>query len=262
MTAQPPVSIDEPRTSRPALPHTTRDARDALKDALPHLAVVIALGWWALPLTRAGGGTDAWSIASALLACIPLLVVARAWELRWPYLLTALAPGVVALLLNAVSRTGWSGLGDAATWLYAGFIGIGVLAYAVTPGRRLLVVALIGVAGIDQFGQGWLAWWGQGDIHATISGTFGWHNPFGAFVAAGLILGWALVVRGTSVGGEGSLGRSASLAAILLVPWLGAAVLLSGSRATLGLVLVAGGALAVCVVRTKGEALRLVGCVL
>ncbi|HVQ86830.1 MAG TPA: O-antigen ligase family protein [Actinomycetes bacterium] len=264
MIAQPPASLVADVSSsglpqatlsdRRSTPTTWHQAKwQPTKRLFPHAAILLALGWWALPLTRSGAGVDAWSMAAALLACVPLLVVTRAWQIRWPYLAVALVPGMVALALNFTSRTGWTGLGDAAAWLYAGLLGLGVLAYAVTPRRRLLVVTIIGVAGLDQFGQGWLAWWGQGDIHAMISGTIGWHNQFGAFVAAPLILAWCLVIRGSG---------AARLAAALLVPWLGAGVLLSGSRATIGLVLLAAMTLMVLVIRSWGELARLTGCVL
>jgi len=213
---------------------------------------VVALGWWALPLTRSGAGVEPWVLVPAALACLPLLLLAGTPRLRPVFIVVALAPGVVALLLNPVSRTGWSGLDVAATWLYAGLLGLGVLAYARSPRRRLLVVSILGVAALDQFGQGWLAWWGGGDVSALMTGTVGWHNPFAAFVAAPLLVGWCLVMRGRG---------AVRLGAALLVPWLGAAVLLSGSRATIGLVLLGALTLVLFAVRSWGEVIRLGGAV-
>jgi len=237
----------------PAPPETASQPRLDARKVAPHAALVVALLWWAGPLTRAWGGTDPYALTLGIVSLIPLLLVARVRTLKARYLCLGLAPGCVLLLLGPWSMTGWSGLLEAATWMYAGLLGLGVLSYATTPSRRLLVLLIVGCAALDQFGQAWLAWWGGGSTSELMTGSFGWHNPFGVFLAAPLVVAYALFVKTEGV---------VRLSAALMAPFLGAGVLLSGSRATTGLVLLAVVAMSVFVIRGRREGLRLAAVVL
>lgn len=241
------VDVSLPR-SRPET--GSRRVVGARGQTLTHGLVAVALGWWALALTRDAGGTDGWSLVIGIALCLPALAVTKVGHIRSRVLALALTPGLVALVLNLTSPTGWTGLDTAASALYAGLLALVVLGYARTPSRRLVVVAWLAVAALDQFGQGWLAWWGGGDTQALMLGSFGWHNPFAAFLAGPVVIGWCLLMRGSG---------AARLAAALTVPWLGAAIMLSGSRATLGLCVLAALGLAVFSVRGWDELAWLAG---
>ena len=197
----------------------------------PHAQPAWRLLWWAFPLTRAGGGsrtvcTDrGTSLGAPAAGGHPRLD--RESALRRACADTRTGAGRIGTVVD-------DGLdqicSESANWLYAGLMGLGILGYARTPKRRLLVVAIIALAGLDQFGQGWVSWWGGGTATDLMTGSFGWHNPFAAFMAAPFVIGCVLAAKGRA---------TVRLASLLAVPWLGAGLLLSGSRATTGLVILA-----------------------
>ncbi len=191
------------------------------------LAAALALLGWGIVLTHATGGQAPYTLALVTASALPLLFVSGAAR-RVPLraLAFVLLPGAVALGLNSVSATGWSGLGEAAAWWYAALLGLGVVSYARTPARRQLVAALVLLVGTEQMYQAWFAWWGSGDRQALMVGTFFWHNPFAAFQAAISLVALAVAMRAT-----GWLRRLG----LVLAPWLAAGVWLSGSRAGLAL---------------------------
>ena len=101
--------------------------------------------------------------------------------------------GLAAFLVVLTAPTGFAGLPEAASYAYAGQLGLVVLAWATSPHRRSMVLGTILVAGALQFSEGWLAWWGPQDQTKLFQGTFYWHNQAGIFLAAGALLAFALV---------------------------------------------------------------------
>jgi hypothetical protein len=217
-------------------------------DWLPIATVVLAIVGWGITLTHASGGTAPYTPLLAIAATVPALVVGRPWTWVRTWLLVLIfLPGTAALVLNATSATGWQGLDTAWSWLYAPVLGLAVAGYVTTARRRRLVALLLLAVGAEQVGQAWFAWWGVGDARNLMVGTFFWHNPFAAFVAALAVLGTTLAVVES--------GRGATVAAVLS-PWLAAGVVLSGSRAVLVLWALALVTLGLLVVRSARSALR------
>ena len=51
-------------------------------------------------------------------------------------------------------------------------------------------------AGLVEFWEAFLPWWGGGHPETAMSGTFYWWNPFAAFLLPGALLGAALAIAG------------------------------------------------------------------
>lgn len=209
-----------------------------------HAAVALALGVWALPLTHATGGRDPGWLRVGLVTVGPALLLVRPWARLCPAVtVPAAVLSVAALLVCALSPTGWSGADDATSYAYAAGLTLTVAAWARSPLRRTVLAAVIGLAAIEQFTQAFLPWWGGRDPGARMTGTFYWHNPFAAFLLPGALLGLVLVVR-----------RQRPVAAVgwVAAPLATAGVVLSTSRATLAV-------LALGAVAVTGLSLRAAG---
>ncbi|MGH3371591.1 MAG: O-antigen ligase family protein, partial [Nocardioidaceae bacterium] len=192
------------------------------------------------------------SVACGLLLVAVLLV--RPWRtLPLASLLLGNGLGLAAVAVVATAPTGLAGAHEAASYVYAGQLGLVVLAWATTPGRRIVVVAALLAATGLQFAQGWLPWWGHQDVTEPFQGTFYWHNQTGIFMAAGALLAFAVVAAGR---------RPLASLAWVVGPLCTAGVVLSTSRGSqlglvVGMLLLLGAA-----VLTRGMrrgALRLVG---
>lgn len=208
-------------------------------------AAGLAAVGWGLWLAHASGGRAGLALVPALLSLVPaLLLVAR--RIRPLAAVVLLAPGAVALALQPLSITGWQGLDDAATWGYAGLLALVVAGCATTAHRRRWVAVAVVAVGLQQLAQGWWSWYGGGLRSAAMVGTFFWHNPFAAFVLAAALM--ALVLSLTST----RRGWPWSVAAGLL----GSGVVLSGSRATLALLVLAFAVVLVVVVRSRTGLVR------
>ncbi len=212
-------------------------------------AGLLAAAGWGLWLSHASGGRAGLSLASALACLVPLLVVSRPWRVlpTWS-LVAALGPGLCALASNAISATGWQGLDDAASWLYAGLLGLAVAAAGSTAQRRMAVLLVVVAVGLDQAFQAWWAWFGGGTATAPWVGTYFWHNSFAGFMLAPASI--ALVLAGSASGRPRALG-------VVLAPVLGAAIVLSGSRAATLLLVAIAVVVAAATVRNWGAAVRL-----
>ena len=177
-----------PATSRTGAP----DA--AVRTHASSVVVTVTLAWWATYLVWGTGGREPHllSIGTALLLAAALLV--RPWRtLPVPALVLGNGLGVAAFIVVLTSPTGFAGLHEAASYAYAGQLGLVVLAWATTAHRRSLLLGTVLVAAALQFSEGWLAWWGAQDQTRLFQGTFYWHNQAGIFLAAGALLAFALV---------------------------------------------------------------------
>ncbi|MGZ5417848.1 MAG: O-antigen ligase family protein [Nocardioides sp.] len=166
----------------------------AVRAHAPSVAVTATLAWWATYLVWGTGGREPHllSVGIALLLAGALLV--RPWRtLPLPALVLGNGVGLAALVVVLTAPTGFAGLPEAASYAYAGQLGLVVLAWATTTHRRFLVLGTILVAGALEFSEGWLAWWGLQDQTKLFQGTFYWHNQAGIFLAAGALLAFALV---------------------------------------------------------------------
>jgi len=141
------------------------------------------------------------------------------------HVLMAVAPALAALLVCLTSPTGFDGLDEFAALAYATGLYLAVRGWAVDGARRRLVLVAVALAGLEQFAQAYLAWWGGGVVSRMMVGTFSWHNPFAAYMVGTGIVAVVLAVR--------ARGR-ARLVGWVVAPWLLAALAFAGSRAALG----------------------------
>lgn len=198
---------------------------------LGDVAGLVAGLWWALPLTHATGGRS----ASHEGVLIGLLVVSAVLIRPWSVLprIAVLIPcwiSLAALLVPALAPTGWRGADDAASYVCAAMAFLVAAGWAQTSTRRVLLVAAVALAGLDQVCGALLPWWGGGDPSAQLSGTFYWHNPFAAFLLPAAVLGVALVTWRL---------RPLHLVGWFATPLCAAGIVYSSSRATLGVLVVA-----------------------
>jgi O-antigen ligase len=200
--------------------------RPRLTEVLTIGSVAAFLLVWALPVTHGTGGRAAWALGLGVVSLLPALLLVRPWS-RVPLWLTALAmaPAAAGLVVCLTAPTGFDGLDETAGLAYAGG------AFLVVRGwvdghstRRQLVLVVLALAGLEQFTQAYLPWWGGGSVRTLMTGTFYWHNQYAAF-----ILGTGLVAGVLAVRGSGP----ARLAGWLVAPWCFASLLFAGSRAGL-----------------------------
>ena len=218
---------------------TTRETAELVAFAL----FVVGAGW----VERHGAGLDGfWSVAPGLLTALPILVLCRVWRLpTWWVLLAASLPASI-IATAVLAPGGWAGSERSAAYGYGALAFLAVASFAVTPARRLTAAVALGLVVLDQFSQSWLAWWGSQDPHRMLSGSFNWHNQFGAFCGVGVVVLTVLALvaeprrlRGTTafvtaVLVTGLLG-SASRAAVLVVAVACIAALIIAAR-SVGLV--------------------------
>ncbi|HEX8498008.1 MAG TPA: O-antigen ligase family protein [Actinomycetales bacterium] len=196
--------------------------------------------------SRRGAGLDAsWSVTVGMASTLPLLVVCRAWRLPAAWLALALALPLSVLLTALVVPEG-TGAARAVAYGYGSVAFVAVAAFARTPARRLLATGALALVVLDQLAQSWLAWWGSQDPTRMLTGSFNWHNQYGIFCGAGLV-----VCAGVAVLSMTGRVRAAAVAvgSVLLTGLLG-----SASRGSVLLVAVALGLLLVIALRAVGPA--------
>ena len=160
----------------------------------PSVVVTAALGWWATYLVWGTGGREPHLLSVGIILLLAASLLVRPWRtLPLPALALGNGIGVAAFVVVLTAPTGSAGLPEAASYAYAGQLGLVVLAWATTADRRSIVLGTILVAAALQFSEGWLAWWGLQDQTKLFQGTFYWHNQAGIFLAAGALLAFTLV---------------------------------------------------------------------
>ncbi|MCA1832486.1 MAG: O-antigen ligase family protein [Actinobacteria bacterium] len=188
------------------------------------------------------GGRDPGALPLGLIAAGVAFVVCRPWQrLRLRTIAIAASVPLAAYGVCLMSPTGWSGAPVAAAYTLAALCFLTTAAFARSPGRRALVLALMGLAGFDQFRRSFLAWWGGENPGAKMIGTFYWHNQYGTYLAAIALVGAAVAIEGRS------RLRVAGWALALVAS---SGVVLSASRASIALL--AGGWIVLGVVAARG----------
>ncbi|HEU0131439.1 MAG TPA: O-antigen ligase family protein [Mycobacteriales bacterium] len=212
-------------------------------EALP--AAALAVAWLGLvAVSVRGGGRDRNAVLLGLLTLVPALLVLRpdrhvprrAWA-------AAAAVPAAAVLSCLLAPRAWAGAGEVAVWAYAALAFGTVRAYATTARRRAAVGLAVAALGAHQVYAALTPWLGGGDPARPMIGTFYWHNQFAVWVAAAGLAGGAaalLARRWSATGG----GAAFALCA--------AGVVLSTSRATLGLAALLWLALGAAAVRARG----------
>jgi O-antigen ligase len=213
-------STDQPRRvwglelpQRPA----AVDARAVAQDLAVLVAFVIAAR---IVTGRTGGRGD----GALLLGCASLIPALLLLPARWRAYLPALVLSGAALGVCLLSPFGWSGASVVATAAYAACAFAVVRAYVATTGRSQVVASAVCLASLDQFAQGFLAWWGGGDPTAPMIGTFFWHNQYATYLLPGLLIGTAQALAAT---------RIHRLVGWVTAPVCLAGVVLSTSRASM-----------------------------
>jgi O-antigen ligase len=221
VTDDTPATVDLPDAETP---------RRSRRDDLEHVAMAGILVGWAVPLTRGIGGRDPHAQLVTLLIALPCLVALRPWRSDARVLLAAVAVSTAALLVCVLSPTGWSGADVAGGYVIAAASVVAVLRYARTPRRRDALAAAVCLAGIYQFLTGFVPWWRGGVASAEMTGTFFWHNPYAAFLMPAAAIGLGFVVKGEAPW---------RLVGWVSAPLCTAGIVLSSSRATLAVLVVA-----------------------
>jgi O-antigen ligase len=244
------LALSEVRTPVAAEPRSQGGQRRAL---LEHVVALAVLGVWAVPFTRAVGGRDAHAELVFAIVLLPALLLLRSWRARSRELVAAFAIAAAALSVCLLAPSGWWGADVAGGYVLAAAAFVGLRRYVRDVERVEVVAVAVCLAGLYQFSQAFLPWWGSRNAATEMSGTFYWHNPYAAFLLPAAIIGLGLVVAGRSP--------------LRLVGWcaapVGAAgVVFSSSRAALG-ALVVGWALVIGLSllarRNRAPALGLVG---
>lgn len=162
----------------------------------PFALPLLALAWWLIAGARATGGRGPYVVTIGLGLTLAAVVAPNGVR-RAPRAIVwgAVWMSVAAVLVALTAPTGWAGAANAAD-----YVGMAWLAVAIAGaragdaqgdvGRLVCVVAAVAVA--VEFAEGWLAWWGGRNPAAPMLGTFYWHDPFAAFMAAGALLSLAL----------------------------------------------------------------------
>ena len=215
---------------------------------LADIGIVPAVSYWALPLTHAVGGRNAGKEGVELLLLILAAVCVKPWR-HLPR--TALVLGVwlagAALLIPALSPTGWRGSDDAAGYVCAVMGCLVAAGWARDGVRRNVLAGMLCLAGLDQLTQALVPWWGGQDPSALLIGTFYWHNPFAAFLLPPALLAFGLVTWRS---------RPWQLVGWVAAPLCTAGIVLSSSRAVLAVLVLGWAGIGAAAIR-RGDRRRL-----
>jgi O-antigen ligase len=182
---------------------------------------------WATWLTAGTGGREPHRLSVVAVLVLASALVVPPWRvLPRTALVLGHGLGLAAFGVVAIAPTGWEGADAAASYAVLGQLVMVLLAWAVDPLRRQLLLLSLLLFGALQLPLGWLSYWGGGDPARPFQGTFYWHNQVGVALAVGAVLGvWAV----------NALDRPWRLLAWFGGPLAGAGCLLTTSRASVGL---------------------------
>jgi O-antigen ligase len=214
---------------------------------LEHVAMVAMLCFWGLPFTHAIGGRGVHAELLFALVLVPLLLLMQVWQAPAGSLLMAAVTGAAALAVCLWAPTGWWGSDGAASYVLSAAAFVAARRYVRDDHRRALVAAAICLAGVAQFFQSFLTWWSGRNPAVAMSGTFYWHNPYAAFLLPGAVIGLGLVAERRSPW---------HLIGWLSVPTCTAGIVLSSSRATMAVLVVADLIIAIASLRSRTAASR------
>lgn len=227
----------EDRSAQPSSPRW--------RDRAEWVAYASVLCVWLLYVLPARGGWQSYVVPVATVLLLPALLVLRPWVHCSRLVLTlASLPAAGALVAAAAAPYGDGGPISLSRWGYFGGVLLATAAFGRTPVRRIAVIVAILLAGLLQYSQAWLPWWGGGGtVDGPMLGTVYSANPFGS-----LMLAFTLVAAAVAVLAPAPLRRLG----LVVAPLCACGVVLSAARAAM-LVLVCGGlVLAVVALRVRG----------
>lgn len=197
MTAPAPVLSEPAAVDVSALGHRTGAgaATELVRRHAATAAVLATLAWWSTRFVEGTGGREPHVLSTGLVLLLVATLLVRPWR-RLPLRVLALGTGLgaAALVVVLTAPTGLAGRHEAASYVFAGQLGVVLLAWATDHGRRTLLLLTVLAAGGLQFAHGWLPWWGLQDQGRLFQGTFYWHNQAGIFLAAGALVGYLVVL--------------------------------------------------------------------
>ena len=183
-------------TARPRAANRAHVVVTVLTRHAADVSVVGTLTWWAMWLTWGSGGREPHVLSTGCALLLTSVVLVRPWRMLSKVALTlGYGAGAGAAVVVLTAPTGTAGMHEAASYVYAGQLGLVVLAWATSDARRALLLGAVLVAAAGQFTKGWLPWWGLQDPTKLFQGTFYWHNQAGIFLAAGALLGFAVAAQ-------------------------------------------------------------------
>ena len=215
------------------------------RDAAEHVAYLSLIAMWSLYVMPARGGWEINVVPAACSVAFLALLVLRPWKYCSGWLaVVACAPAAGSLLVAALSPFGDGGPVSVSRWGYFGILLLATASYARTSARRAMVLCALLLAGLHQYVQAWVPWWGGDDgVLRVMTGTLYSANPFG-----GLMLTFALLAASAAVLGSGRLRQLAWCVA----PLCASGVFLSAARAAVGLLVVGGVLLGLVAFRVAG----------
>ncbi len=219
-------------------------------ELLEHAAMIALLAIWAVPFTRATGGRGVHNELVFAAVLVVLLPAMRAWRAPTRSIIAAALVAAAALLVCVFAPSHWYGSDVAAGYVIAAGAYVGARRYARDDERRLLLATSVCLAGLYQFEQAFLPWWGSRNPSVQMAGTFYWHNPYAAFLLPSAVLGLGLIVTGR---------RPYTLVGWLSAPLCTAGIVFSSSRATIAALVVAMVLVLALGGRTKRALVRIVG---
>lgn len=205
-------------------------SRPSWTDAVEHSAVVAVAVFWAGPFVHAAGGRGVHAELLFAIVLIAAAIITRAWRAPVGSLIVSAVVSLAAISVCWLAPTGWWGADAAAGYVLAGATYVVGRRYVRASERRFLVASVVCLAGLYQFSESFLAWWGSRTPMTEMSGTFYWHNPYAAFLLPGAIIGVGLVATHRSPW---------RLVGWVAAPMCTAGIVYSTSRATLAALLVA-----------------------
>lgn len=187
MTAQGAVLPEQESEQEPGAARRSR----AWLPWAQYAALLLAAVVWGRVVTGRAGGSDPGALVIGPLSLLPAVLLA-------PPPLRHLRPlGVLvlaALAVCAFSPYGFSGAQTVAVAAYSAVAFAVVAGFATSTARRHAVAGVLCLVSLDQFAQGFLAWWGGEDPSKRMIGTFYWHNQYAAFLLSGVLVGASLAV--------------------------------------------------------------------
>jgi O-antigen ligase len=218
---------------------------------VPGLLVAVAVAYAVLNFPHAVGGRDALALTETALVTLPAFFAVRPWRtVRTSVLIVAAAVATASLVVCLVTAPGWFGANRAASYGLAALLFVTVSAYARRIRRVEALAAVVVFAGGVQFFWAFLPWWGGRNPSVAMSGTFYWHNQFGAFMLAPAIIGCVFVV----------LGRSPTRSVGWIVtPFTIAGLIYSSSRGAMLVLVLGWAAVGLLALTMKGRVRRSVG---
>lgn len=198
---------------------------------LEHAAAIVALSG-AVSTIASGRGATRGEILLAIATMLPLFLASRPWRLPWQLqaIMASLPLGALVVALAHGDAFGADRIGK---YAYFAALLLALVAWAGTRARRFaLALSIVGL-GTLSLTYSLVFWVAAGNPNALLAGIIEWHNQNAAFLlpayAVAVFLG-TFGLGGALAGVRRRLRGLAQLATAAVAAFLGAGILLTGSR--------------------------------